>query len=263
MAIAKTAVIHPTAIIEDGAIIHDNVQIGPYCIIGKEVEIGEGTILKSHVVANGRTKIGCNNEIYQFASIGEANQDLKYAGEPTVVEIGDFNRIRESCTIHRGTVQGEGITRIGNYNLMMCNVHIAHDCTIGNRCIFANNVAVAGHVLVKDFAIIGGNSAVHQFCIVGEHVMIGGVSGVTQDVPPYVLAQGTHVSPYGINIEGLKRRGFSKEDIVLIRQAYKLIYRSGKPIEEVKVEIAKQAETHSVLKPFVTLFEQSKRGLIR
>lgn len=263
MAIAKTAIIHPTAIIDDGAIIHDNVQIGPYCLIGKEVEIGENTVLKSHVIVNGVTKIGRNNEIYQFASIGEANQDLKYKGEPTRVEIGDFNRIRESCTIHRGTIQEEGITRIGNHNLFMVNSHIAHDCKIGNHCIIANNVPIAGHVTIKDFAIIGGNSAVHQFCVVGEHVMIGGVSGVVQDVPPYVLAQGTHASPYGINIEGLKRRGFSKESIHLIRQVYKMIYRGGTPLEQIIKEIEEIAKEHEEIVPFVTFFKQSTRGIIR
>ena len=185
--IDKSAFIHPTAIVEDGAVIGAGAHIGPFCIVGRDVEIGEGTVLKSHVVINGRTKIGRDNEIYQFASIGEVNQDLKYAGEPTCVEIGDRNRIRESVTIHRGTVQGGGLTKVGSDNLLMINAHIAHDCTVGNRCILANNATLAGHVSVDDYAIIGGMTAVHQFCIIGAHVMVGGCSGVAQDVKSWLL----------------------------------------------------------------------------
>ena len=213
--IDKSAFVHPTAIVEEGASIGANAHIGPFCIVGPHVEIGEGTVLKSHVVVNGHTKIGRDNEIYQFASIGEVNQDLKYAGEPTRVEIGDRNRIRESVTIHRGTVQGGGLTKVGSDNLLMINAHIAHDCTVGNRCILANNATLAGHVSVDDFAIIGGMTAVHQFCIIGAHVMVGGCSGVAQDVPPYVIAQGNHATPFGVNIEGLKRRGFMSAGIFI------------------------------------------------
>ena len=243
--IDKSAFVHPTAIVEEGASIGANAHIGPFCIVGPHVEIGEGTVLKSHVVVNGHTKIGRDNEIYQFASIGEVNQDLKYAGEPTRVEIGDRNRIRESVTIHRGTVQGGGLTKVGSDNLLMINAHIAHDCTVG------------------DFAIIGGMTAVHQFCIIGAHVMVGGCSGVAQDVPPYVIAQGNHATPFGVNIEGLKRRGFSREAITAIRNAYKLIYRSGKTLDEVKPEIAELAETYPEVKAFTDFFARSTRGLIR
>ena len=171
--IDPTATIHPSSVIEEGAIIGARVHIGPFCFIGANVEIGEGTVLKSHVVVNGHTRIGKDNQIYQFASIGEVNQDLKYAGEPTRVEIGDRNRIRESVTIHRGTTQGGHVTTVGSDNLLMVNVHIAHDCVIGNRCIFANNATLGGHVTVDDFAIIGGMTAVHQWCIIGAHVMVG------------------------------------------------------------------------------------------
>ena len=261
--IDKSAFVHPTAIVEEGASIGANAHIGPFCIVGPHVEIGEGTVLKSHVVVNGHTKIGRDNEIYQFASIGEVNQDLKYAGEPTRVEIGDRNRIRESVTIHRGTVQGGGLTKVGSDNLLMINAHIAHDCTVGNRCILANNATLAGHVSVDDFAIIGGMTAVHQFCIIGAHVMVGGCSGVAQDVPPYVIAQGNHATPFGVNIEGLKRRGFSREAITAIRNAYKLIYRSGKTLDEVKPEIAELAETYPEVKAFTDFFARSTRGLIR
>jgi UDP-N-acetylglucosamine acyltransferase len=261
--IDATAVIHPSSIVEEGAIIGAHVNIGPFCYIGANVEIGEGTVLKSHVVVNGHTRIGKDNIITQFASIGEVNQDLKYAGEPTRVEIGDRNSIRESVTIHRGTVQGGGVTRIGSDNLLMVNAHIAHDCIIGNRCIFANNATLGGHVTVDDFAIIGGMTAVHQFCIIGAHVMVGGCSGVAQDVPPYVIAQGNHATPFGINIEGLKRRGFSKDALHAIRAAYKLLYRSGKTLDEVKPEIEALAQQHAEVKPFYDFFARSTRGLIR
>ncbi|MCE0802064.1 acyl-ACP--UDP-N-acetylglucosamine O-acyltransferase [Buttiauxella sp. S04-F03] len=261
--IDKSAFIHPSAIVEDGAVIGANVHIGPFCIVGPHVEIGQGTVLKSHVVVNGHTTIGRDNEIYQFASIGEVNQDLKYAGEPTRVEIGDRNRIRESVTIHRGTEQGGGLTKVGSDNLLMVNAHVAHDCTVGNRCILANNATLAGHVSVDDFAIIGGMTAVHQFCIIGAHVMVGGCSGVAQDVPPYVIAQGNHATPFGVNIEGLKRRGFSREAIHAVRNAYKILYRSGKTFEEAKPEIAAIAEQHPEVNAFVEFFERSTRGLIR
>lgn len=261
--IDKTAFIHPSAIIEEGAVIGANVHIGAFCYVGSQVEIGEGTVLKSHIVVNGVTKIGRDNEIYQFASIGEANQDLKYAGEPTRVEIGDRNRIRESVTIHRGTVQGTGLTKVGSDNLLMINAHIAHDCIIGDRCIFANNATLGGHVEVDDYAIIGGMTAIHQFCVIGAHVMVGGCSGVAQDVPPFVIAQGNHATPFGINIEGLKRRGFDKESLHAIRNAYKLLYRSGRTLDEVKPEIAEIAEQHPAVKPFSDFFARSTRGIIR
>lgn len=261
--IDQTAFIHPSSIVDDGAIIGANVHIGPFCYVGSQVEIGEGTVLKSHVVVNGITKIGRDNEIYQFSSIGEVNQDLKYAGEPTRVEIGDRNRIRESVTIHRGTEQGGGLTKVGSDNLLMINTHIAHDCVIGNRCILANNATLGGHVSVDDFAIIGGMTAVHQFCIIGAHVMVGGCSGVAQDVPPYVIAQGNHATPFGLNIEGLKRRGFEKDTQHAIRAAYKLIYRSGKTLDEVKPEIEALAVEHPAVQAFIDFFSRSTRGIIR
>ncbi|ACX89086.1 acyl-ACP--UDP-N-acetylglucosamine O-acyltransferase [Pectobacterium parmentieri] len=261
--IDQTAFIHPSSIVEDGAIIGAGVHIGPFCYIGSQVEIGAGTVLKSHVVVNGVTKIGRDNEIYQFTSIGEVNQDLKYAGEPTRVEIGDRNRIRESVTIHRGTTQGGGLTKVGSDNLLMINTHIAHDCVVGNRCILANNATLGGHVSVDDFAIIGGMTAVHQFCIIGAHVMVGGCSGVAQDVPPYVIAQGNHATPFGLNIEGLKRRGFEKETLHAIRNAYKLLYRSGKTLDEVKPEIEALAAEHPAVQAFTDFFARSTRGIIR
>ncbi|AUH01784.1 acyl-ACP--UDP-N-acetylglucosamine O-acyltransferase [Prodigiosinella confusarubida] len=261
--IDKTAFIHPSSVIEEGAVIGAGVHIGPFCYVGSQVEIGAGTVLKSHVVVNGITKIGCDNEIYQFASIGEVNQDLKYAGEPTCVEIGDRNRIRESVSIHRGTVQGGGLTKVGNDNLLMINTHIAHDCMVGDRCILANNATLGGHVYIGDYAIIGGMTAVHQFCVIGAHVMVGGCSGVAQDVPPYVIAQGNHATPFGINIEGLKRRGFDKETQHAIRNTYKLIYRSGRTLDDVKPEIEALAVSHPAVQVFLDFFARSTRGIIR
>lgn len=261
--IDSSAKISKHAIVEDGAKIGANVVIGPFCVIGPEVEIGDGTVLHSHVVVNGRTKIGQNNEIFQFASIGEANQDLKYAGEPTRTIIGDRNRIRESVTIHRGTTQGGGVTKIGDDNLFMINSHIAHDCQIRNRCILANNATLAGHVELDDFVIVGGLAAIHQFVIVGAHVMLGGGSMVSQDVPPYVMAQGNHAHPFGVNIEGLKRRGFDCGTLRTIRNVYKLIYRSGKTLDEVMPEIEQIAETESSISFFLDFFKRSTRGIIR
>lgn len=261
--IDQTATIHPNAIIEEGAIIGSKVSIGPLCFIGKDVEIGEGTTLKSHIVINGHTRIGKYNQIYQFSSIGEVSQDLKYSGEPTRVEVGDRNRIRESVTIHRGTDQGSGVTTIGSDNLLMVNAHIAHDCTIGDSCILANNATLGGHVTVDNFTIIGGMSAIHQRCIIGSHVMVGGCSGVAQDVPPYIVAQGNHATPFGINTEGLRRHGFSKESVYAIRGAYKLLYRSGKRLNEVKPRIRELAKAYSEVQLFYEFLSRSTRGLIR
>jgi UDP-N-acetylglucosamine acyltransferase len=261
--INPTAKIHPQAIVEEGAKIGAEVVIGPFCIIGSDVEIGDRTVLHSHIVVKGHTKIGCDNQIFQFASIGEANQDLKYNGEPTKTIIGDRNRIRESVTIHRGTVQGGGVTRIGDDNLLMINAHIAHDCQIKNRCILANNATLAGHVELDDFVIVGGMSAIHQFVVVGAHVMLGGGSMVSQDVPPYVMAQGNHAQPFGVNLEGLKRRGFDKPALHAIRNVYKLIYRSGKTLDEVIPEIERIAETEASVSFFLSFFKRSTRGIIR
>lgn len=261
--IHSTAKIHPTAIVEEGAKIGENVTVGPFCIVGSDVEIGSGTVLYSHVVVKGITKIGCDNQIFQFASIGDTNQDLKYQGEPTRTIIGDRNRIRESVTIHRGTTQGGGVTVIGDDNLLMVNVHVAHDCRIKNRCILANNATLAGHVELDDFVIVGGMSAIHQFVVVGAHVMLGGGSMVSQDVPPYVMAQGNHAKPFGVNIEGLKRRGFDKSTLHAIRNVYKLIYRSGKTLDEVMPEIEQVAAKESSISFFVEFFKRSTRGIIR
>jgi len=261
--IDETAFIHPSAIVEEGAIIGAGAHIGPFCYVGSQVEIGAGTVLKSHVVVNGITKIGRDNQIYQFASIGEVNQDLKYAGEPTRVEVGDRNRIRESVTIHRGTAQGSGLTKVGSDNLLMVNVHVAHDCVVGNSCVLANNATLAGHVEVDDHAIIGGMTAIHQFCIIGAHVMVGGCSGVAQDVPPFVIAQGNHATPFGVNAVGLKRRGFDKDEMQAIRNANKILYRSEKTLDEAKTEIEALAKEQPVVQQYLDFFTRSTRGIIR
>ena len=244
--IHPSAKIHPTALVADGAVIGEDVVIGPFCIIEGSVEIKARTVLNSHIVVKGDTVIGEDNQIYQFATI-----------------IGNGNRIREHVTIHRGTIQGGGVTRIGNNNLLMINVHIAHDCQIKNNCILANNATLAGHVELDDFVIVGGMSAIHQFVIVGAHVMLGGGSMVSQDVPPYVMAQGNHAQPFGVNLEGLKRRGFDKPTMHAIRNVYKMIYRSGKTLEEVLPEIEQIAQTESAISFFVEFFKRSTRGIIR
>ncbi|URJ25346.1 acyl-ACP--UDP-N-acetylglucosamine O-acyltransferase [Candidatus Blochmannia ocreatus (nom. nud.)] len=259
----SSTIIHPSSIIENGAIIHDNVHIGPFCFIGAQVEIGARTLLKSHIVINGITYIGEDNKIYQFASLGEINQDLKYAKEPTRIEIGHYNQIRENVTIHRGTIQGKQVTKIGNNNLFMINVHIAHDCVIGDHCVLANNVTLGGHVRIDSHTIIGGMTAIHQFCLIGAHVMIGGCSGVTQDIPPFIIAQGNHATPFGLNIEGLKRRGFNRATIHAIRDAYKILYRSNKTIEGAKIALKRLAVEHPIINEFIEFLKRSQRGIIR
>ncbi len=261
--INETAFIHPSAIVEEGAIIGADTYIGAFCYVGSQVEIDSGTVLKSHVVVNGITKIGRDNQIYQFASIGEVNQDLKYTDELTRVEVGDRNRIRESVTIHRGTAQETGLTKVGNDNLLMVNVHIAHDCLVGNTCVLANNATLAGHVEIDDYTIIGGMTAIHQFCIIGAHVMIGGCSGVVQDVPPFIIAQGNHAMPIGVNTIGLKRRGFNNEEIQTIRNAYKILYRRKKTLDQAQAEIEDLAKEQPVVQPFIDFFIRSTRGIIR
>ena len=255
--------IHPTAIIADGAKIADDVEIGAYSIIGANVEIGSGSWIGPHVVIEGHTRIGRNNRIFQFCSLGAVPQDKKYAGEPTRLEIGDNNTIREFCTFNIGTAQDGGVTRVGNDNWIMAYVHLAHDCQIGNHTIFANNTTLAGHVHIGDWVFLGGFTSVHQFCHIGEHAMTAFSSAVAQDVPPYVTAHGNRAVPSGINAEGLKRRGFSPEQIRAIRNAYKTLYRKGLPFDEAKAEIATEAAGKPELDAFVRFFAVANRGIIR
>lgn len=255
--------IDPSAIIDPSANIAEDVEIGPWTIVGPNVTIGEGTVISSHVVIKGPTEIGKNNRIFQFSSVGEDCQDKKYAGEPTRLVIGDNNVIREGVTIHRGTVQDEGNTIIGSGNLLMCNAHIAHDVVLGNHCIIANNAMIAGHVHIGDFAILGGGTGVHQFSKIGSHVMIGGGSAVNQDVPAYVIGNGNPMTPAFINVEGLKRRGFSKEDIKSLRDCYKLVYRQGLRLEEALAEIEPMAQASEAVKVFYDSITASTRGIVR
>jgi UDP-N-acetylglucosamine acyltransferase len=255
--------IHQTAIIDPSAIIADNVTIGAYSIIGANVEIGADCEIGSHVVINGPTKIGNHNKIYQFSSIGEAPQDKKYAGEATLLEIGDNNLIRESVTINRGTVQGGGITKIGNDNWIMAYVHIAHDCILGNDNIIANNTSLAGHVIIGDFIILGGFSLISQFNKIGSYAFSAMGSVISRNVPPYVLVSGHMAKPIGVNVEGLRRRQFSDEQIKNIKQAYKLVYRSGLRIEEAELKLEKLSQNQPELAILCTFLKAQQSGIIR
>ncbi len=254
---------HPTAIIHPNAKLADDVRVGAYTLIGEHVEIGSGTSIGPHVVINGHTRIGSNNRIFQFSSLGEIPQDKKYAGEPTRLEIGDDNTIREFCTFNLGTSQDVGVTRIGNKNWIMAYVHLAHDCQIGNNTIFANNASLAGHVTVNDYAILGGFSMVHQFCQIGAHVITGLGTVLFLDVPPYVTVAGNPSAPHGINSEGLKRRGFSSASVMAIKRAYKTLYKSGLSLDEAKAAINSQLTDHPELKLLTDFLDRSQRGIVR
>lgn len=251
------------AIIEEGAEIGKNVSIGPFCYIGSNVIIGDNCEIMSHVVIKGPTRIGNGNRFFQFASIGEECQDLKYAGEPTELIIGDNNVFRESCTIHRGTIQDDSVTSIGSNNLFMAYTHVAHDCVVGSHCILANNASIAGHVHVGDWAIIGGMTGVHQFCHIGEHSFISASSFVVKDVPPFVIASGDPAKPFGLNSEGLKRRGFNADLILNVKRAYKTVYRQGLTIEAATNELLENAKNTPQIKSFVDFINNSSRGIIR
>jgi len=255
--------IHPTAIVHSGARLAADVEVGPYCIIGEHVEIGARTQVGPHAVITGHTRIGRGNRIFQFVSLGEVPQDKKYAGEPTRLEIGDDNVIREFCTFNLGTAQDIGYTRVGDGNWIMAYVHLAHDCEVGNHTVLANSVTLAGHVAVGDHVILGGATLVHQFCRVGAHAFTAGGSVVLRDVPPYVMASGNSASPHGINAEGLKRRGFAADAIDNIRGAYKMLYRSGLGFEDAKRAIAEQAGEAQELKILIEFLSSSTRGIIR
>jgi UDP-N-acetylglucosamine acyltransferase len=255
--------IHATAIIDSKAELASDVEVGAYSIIGPDVKIDSGTRIGAHVVLNGHTSIGKNNQIFQFSSLGEAPQDKKYLGEPTRLEIGDNNTIREFCTFNRGTVQDQGITKIGNNNWIMAYVHIAHDCHVRNNTILANNSSLAGHVDLYDYAILGGFTLIHQFCKVGEHVITAVGSVVFKDIPPYVTAAGYDAKPHGINAEGLKRRGFSANSIANIKRAYKILYRQSLTLEEAKFALAEQTLSAPELQILLDFLSLSTRGIVR
>ena len=255
--------IHPSAIIDPSAVIADDVKIGPFTVIGPKVEIGPGSEIMSHVVINGPTRIGKNNRIFQFASIGEEPQDKKFHGEDTWLEIGDNNLIRESVTINRGTVGGGGVTRIGNNNWIMAYVHIAHDCIVGNDNIFANNASLAGHVLIDDNVILGGFTLVSQFNYLGSHSFSAMGSVISRNVPPYVLVSGHMAKPVGVNVEGLRRRKFSDSQIRNIRQAYKYLYRSGLRMEEAEQKLQSIEQEDKELEILFAFLDKQEGGIIR
>ena len=255
--------IHPKAIVDPGAKIGKNVHIGPFSVIGPGVEIGDDTWIGPHVVINGPTRIGKNNKIYQFSSLGEAPQHLGYKGEPTRLEIGDRNVIREYCTLNRATATSGGVTHLGDDNFIMAYCHIAHDCHVGNHTIFANGTSLAGHVAVEDYVIFGGFSLIHQFCRVGAHGMTGIGTVTFKDIPPYLLVAGNTAVPHGLNVRGLKRRKFSDASIEALRRAYKILYKSDLGLNEAVERIEPMARDCDEVAHFLTFIKRSERGIIR
>jgi UDP-N-acetylglucosamine acyltransferase len=258
-----TDAIHPTAVIHPRARLGAGVCVGAFTIVDEHVEIGDNTRIGHHCVVTGHTRIGRDNRIFHFVSLGEAPQDKKYNAEPTRLEIGDGNTIREFGTFNRGTVQDAGVTRLGNGNWIMAYVHLAHDCQIGNDTIFANNAQLAGHVHVDDHAILGGFTTVHQFCRIGAHAITGLSSVIVHDLPPYVTAAGNPASAHGINSEGLRRRGFSSAAIDGLRRAYRTLYKSGLTLDEARTALARQVDTLPELRLWLDFFPVSKRGIVR
>lgn len=259
--------IHPTAFVDPAAELDSTVEVGAFSVIGPNVKIGAGTRVGPHVVIEGHTTIGRDNHFFQYSSIGAAPQDKKYAGEPTLLEIGDRNTVREFCTFNTGTIQDAGATRIGSDNWIMAYVHIAHDCQLGNHLILANNATLGGHVHLADWVFLGGMTTVHQFCRIGAHAMTAFTAAVTQDVPPFVTAAGNRAAPAGINSEGLKRRGFTSEQINAIKRAYRTIYRSNLSLDEAKAALAQEEAANADAAPHLKLLrefvESSTRGIIR
>jgi UDP-N-acetylglucosamine acyltransferase len=266
------AQIHPTALVDSKAELGEDVSVGPFSIVGPHVTIGNGTAVLAHSTIDGHTTLGANNRIGPYASLGGAPQDMKYRDEPTRLHIGDRNTIREFTTIHTGTVQDRGVTSIGDDNWIMAYVHIAHDCAIGSHTVFSSNAQIAGHVQVGDWAILGGMSGVHQFVRIGAHAMLGGASALVQDVPPFVIAasdkNGNKATPHGVNVEGLRRRGFDAEQIAALRQAYKLLYKSDLGFDQAKTEIGQlldqtAAAARTPLQAFLDFIAATQRGIVR
>jgi UDP-N-acetylglucosamine acyltransferase len=258
-----TGSIHPSALVDPRARLGAGVSVGAYTVIDGDVEIGEGTTIGHHNVITGHTRIGRDNRIFHFCSIGEANQDKKYKGEPTRVEIGDRNTIREYVSINRGTVQEQGVTTVGHDNWIMGYCHIAHDCEVGSHTVFANNATLAGHVSIGDWTILGGFVGVHQFVKVGAHVMAGISSVVTQDVPPFLMIAGHPCAPFGINSEGLKRRGFTPENLAALKRAYKTLYKSGLGLAEARAELELQAADDPHVREMAAFLATATRGIVR
>ncbi|TWI67495.1 acyl-[acyl-carrier-protein]--UDP-N-acetylglucosamine O-acyltransferase [Pseudoduganella lurida] len=261
------ATIHPTALVDPQAQLGEGVEIGAYSIVGPHVVIGDRTWVGPHVVIEGHTTIGSDNKFYQFSSIGAPPQDKKWHGEPTRLEVGDRNTVREFCTFNVGTVQDKGVTKLGHDNWISAYVHLAHDCVVGNNTIFSNNAQMAGHVEIGDWVIMSGYANVHQFCKIGAHAFVGMSTSLTQDVPPFVLLNGNPAQAHGINIEGLKRRGFTREQINALRQAYKTLYRSGLTLEEAKAALLEQEQNTpdaaEHLRSFRTFLDTASRGIVR
>jgi len=255
--------VHPSAIVHPGAVLAPDVEVGPYAVIGPHVSLGPGCKVGAHAVITGHTRIGAGNRIFQFASLGEVPQDKKYGGEPTRLEIGDGNTIREFCSFNCGTAQDAGVTRIGNDNWVMAYVHIAHDCQIGSHTVFANSTQLAGHVHVGDYVVLGGFTGVHQFCRIGAHAITGIASVVVQDVPPFVMASDNSARAYGINAEGLKRRGYSAQTIARLKRAYRTLYRSGHTLEEAVRELRLQVAECPEVQVILDFLATSTRGIVR
>jgi len=255
--------IHATAIVDASARVADDVTIGPYSIVGPDVTVGSGCVLGPHVVIGARTRLGQRNRIFQFASIGEIAQDRKYAGEATTTTIGDDNTFREYATVHAGTAQDRGDTAIGNANLFLAYTHVAHDCVVGSHTTFSNNAQIAGHVRIDDWAVLGAFAGVHQFCRIGAHAMLAAFAVVLQDVPPYVTVQGYPAKPHGTNNEGLRRRGFTPDDILSVRRAYKTLYREGLSLDDARARLAGEAASAPALVPLAAFLAESGRGIVR
>jgi UDP-N-acetylglucosamine acyltransferase len=255
--------VHASARVDPGATIAPDAEIGPYCVVGADVRIGAGTVLMSHVVVGGPTTIGERNRVFPFACVGMEPQDLKYRGEPTTLEIGDRNLLREGVTLHRGTQGGGGVTRLGSDNLLMAGTHVAHDCHVGNRVIFANAATLAGHVTVEDGATIGAFSGVHQFCRVGRQAYIGGYSVLTQDAAPYVLTVGNRAKAFGINVVGLERKGVPAETIQALKQAYRLLFRARLAQQEALAKVRAELGEFEEVRILADFIAGSERGVIR
>jgi len=256
-------VIDARAVVSPEARLGADVEVGPFTVIGPGVEIGPRTIIGPHAVINGPTTLGADNRVFQFASIGDAPQDKKYRGEPTRLVIGERNVFREFCTVNRGTTHDRGVTSIGDDNLFMTCAHVAHDCAVGSHTVFANSAVLGGHVEVGDWVILGGLSAVHQFSKVGAHAFIAGGAMVRQDVPPYVMVQGDPAEPYAVNSEGLKRRGFTEDQIRAIREAYRILYRSDLKLAEARARLAPIAAERPEIKAFADFIQASTRSIVR
>lgn len=257
--------IHPQAIISHEARLHPTVHVGPWSFIGPDVEIAENCIIGPHVVIRGSTKIGPNNRFYQFSSIGEDCQDLKYQGERTFLEIGAGNVFREYVSVHRGTAQDQALTKIGDHNLFITGAHVAHDCIIGNHCILGHHVGLAGHVHIDDYAILGGYVAVHQFCRIGQNTFLGGNAALVKDLPPYMLAAVDHgeTRVVSINAVGLRRRGYTDEDLLALKRAYKALYRQELTIDTAVAELQILAKQSAHVQPLIDFVQQATRGILR